>query len=450
MSHYNLGLEQNVLATLFTVDGSLDHVVNILKEDDFYAGRHQELYRIVKKLNNEGSPYDFLLVTEYLETHDLIKSVGGNDHLAKIMASESGLFNFVSYAERIKELSRHRILSSAIDKAKLTANNKELNIEEKFNDITSSLSSIERLDSDVQRVFTVDSLFDGLIQRITSAKDGVKNHVETGFPELDNKMRASAGDLVIIAARPSMGKSLLVMNMQAHLSKFSEGASVFISLEMNEDKLMDRLAASEADIRLTAIKDGALSEDEYARLMQFATARESMRLEIIRDTDATVSRIRSDVIKAKKRHGKISSIGVDYLQFMPGLDGHDKVDRIGEVTKALKKMAVEFECPVFLLSQLNRSVEQRPNKRPVNSDLRDSGTIEQDADQIIFIYREDYYKQKDGDKDLDGMADIIISKNRNGETGVVRLAFEGHMGRFSNSMPFHDSFNDIPAYGSEA
>lgn len=450
MSHYNLGLEQNVLATLFTVDGSLDHVVNILKEDDFYAGRHQELYRIVKKLNNEGSPYDFLLVTEYLETHDLIKSVGGNDHLAKIMASESGLFNFVSYAERIKELSRHRILSSAIDKAKLTANNKELNIEEKFNDITSSLSSIERLDSDVQRVFTVDSLFDGLIERITSAKDGVKNHVETGFPELDNKMRASAGDLVIIAARPSMGKSLLVMNMQAHLSKFAEGASVFISLEMGEDKLMDRLAASEADIRLTAIKDGALSEDEYARLMQFATARESMRLEIIRDTDATVSRIRSDVIKAKKRHGKISSIGVDYLQFMPGLDGHDKVDRIGEVTKALKKMAVEFECPVFLLSQLNRSVEQRPNKRPVNSDLRDSGTIEQDADQIIFIYREDYYKQKDGDKDLDGMADIIISKNRNGETGVVRLAFEGHMGRFSNSMPFHDSFNDIPAYGSEA
>ena len=113
-------------------------------------------------------------------------------------------------------------------------------------------------------------------------------------------------------------------------------------------------------------------------------------------------------------------------------------------------MAVEFECPVFLLSQLNRSVEQRPNKRPVNSDLRDSGNIEQDADQIIFIYREDYYKQKDGDKDLDGMADIIISKNRNGETGVVRLAFEGHMGRFSNSMPFHDSFNDIPAYGEQA
>lgn len=450
MSHYNLGLEKSIIATLFTVDGSLDHVINILEAEDFHAGRHQELYRIIKKLNSEGSPYDSVLVTEYLETNDLLKKVGGHDHLNSIMASEAGLFNFTHYAERIKNLSRHRALSSAIDKARVTASSNDSKVEDKINDIVNSLSKLEQTGDDVQRVFTVDSLVSGLIDRIASAKDGIKNHVETGFPELDNKMRASAGDLVIIAARPSMGKSLLVMNMQAHLSKFSEGASVFISLEMSEDKLMDRLAASEASIRLTAIKDGALSEDEYARLMQFASDRESMRLEIVRDTDATISRIRSDVIKAKKRHGKVSSIGVDYLQFMPGLDGHDKVDRIGEVTKALKKMAVEFECPVFLLSQLNRSVEQRPNKRPVNSDLRDSGNIEQDADQIIFIYREDYYKQKDGDKDLDGMADIIISKNRNGETGVVRLAFEGHMGRFSNSMPYHDSMNDIPSYGEQA
>ena len=135
---------------------------------------------------------------------------------------------------------------------------------------------------------------------------------------------------------------------------------------------------------------------------------------------------------------------------MEGLNGDDSVKRIGDVTRALKIMADEFDCPIFLLSQLNRSVEKRPNKRPIMSDLRDSGSIEQDADVIMFLYREDYYKKMAGETDFDGMADIIIAKNRDGETGTKRLVFEGHMGRFSNDMPYHDSFNDIPDYGSQA
>lgn len=448
MSHYNVGLEQNILATLFTVEGSLDLVSGVIIAEDFYAARHQELYSIVTKLHSEGSPYDYILIMEYLETRNLIDSVGGYNHLSKIMSSENGLFNFVSYAERIKELSRHRALSRIIDKARITAEQKDAKIEDKINEISASLLNIEQ-NSDTQQVFGFDDMAQQMFDQIDRVKSGIKPYLDTGFPELDDLMQVSNGDLVIVAARPSQGKSLIAVNMQSHLSKFKEGASVFFSVEMNELSVFQRIAASECAIPLQNIKNNTMTVDEWARMQRFISDKPTERLKVVRDTNLSVSSIRSNLVRLKRQYGSINSIGVDYLQLMAGLSGDDSVKRIGDVTRSLKIIADEFGCPVFLLSQLNRAVEKRPNKRPTMSDLRDSGSIEQDADIIAFIYREDYYKKMAGETDFDGMGDIIIGKNRNGETGTVRLAFEGHMGRFSNHMP-HYQADQIPPYGEQA
>ena len=177
-----------------------------------------------------------------------------------------------------------------------------------------------------------------------------------------------------------------------------------------------------------------MTEDDHANFFRFVSDQKDMRLTVVRKTLPSIGYIRTQLNRIKREKGKISSIGVDYLQLMEGMAGDDSVKKIGIVTSQLKAMGAEFECPVFLLSQLNRKVEERPNKRPMNSDLRESGRIEEDADIIAMCYREDSYKVQSGDKELDGMADIIIGKNRNGSLGDVRLVFEGGYGRFASLM----------------
>ena len=239
-----------------------------------------------------------------------------------------------------------------------------------------------------------------------------------------------------------MGKTLITVNMQSHLAKFKEGMSVFFSLEMTEARVTERLTAAESSVLISKIKNAkTMNEDEWARVMRFMSEQKDMRFQTIEKSNITLSQIRTHLNKIKREKGRINSIAVDYLQIMGGLDGQDYVRRIGDVTRTLKEMGKEFGCPVFLISQLNRSVEQRPNKRPMLSDLRDSGTIEQDADIVLMLYRDDYYKAKDGKTDFDNIAEVIVAKNRNGETGTARLLFEGQYGRFANL---------IPAYGSEA
>jgi len=290
-----------------------------------------------------------------------------------------------------------------------------------------------------------------MIERIAAAKDGINNFIASGFPELDNLMMIDAGNLVIVAARPSMGKTALVMNWLTHIAKYREGEAVFFSVEMPSDQVIDRLASAEASIDLTSIRKGNLSVDEWARMQRFISDQESMPLTIVDKKDITIAEIRTYLNKIKRETGgKLSAIGIDYLQIMGGLDGQYKIDNISTITRTLKALGHEFGCPVFLLSQLSREVEKRPNKRPIMSDLRDSGTIEQDADIIAMVYRNDYYEQKDkgGSGKLDGMGDIIIIKNRNGPTGTVRLGFEGKYARFTNHMPAIHELDEIPDYGS--
>ena len=272
----------------------------------------------------------------------------------------------------------------------------------------------------------------------------------TGFSELDKLIRIAAGNLVIIAARPSMGKSTLSLNILTNIAKCREGEAVFFSAEMPSDQVMNRLASAEAGINLTSIRKGELSVDEWDRMQRFSSEEKNMPLTIVGNSNLNIIEMRTQLNRIKRETGgKLSAIGIDYLQLMEDIIGQHKVDNVSTIIRTLKALGHEFGCPVFLLSQLSRDVEKRSNKHPIMSDLRDSCAIEQDADIITMIYRNDHYEQieKGDSAKLDGMADIIILKNTNGPTGTVRLAFEGQHSRFTNHMPAMHGLDEVPSYG---
>ncbi len=444
----HINAERSVLSTLLDNNDQYDVISNLISVGDFESVAHRDIYSAIVELAEKNQPHDLVMVADLLEARN--KDVDFdyiNKRLAEVSAAPRSMpKSLISHVELICEKSQRRkslqVLRGAVESLEGNTPTEDVN-----NAVISGISNLEQKEG-VKEVYSVDDMMKNLVERMASANAGVKTYFELGFPELDKLMKVRKGNLAVIGARPSMGKSLLVMNIQAHLAKFAEGVSVFFSVEMEQDDLMDRLTASETGIPIDAIVNCRMTEDQQASFQKFASSQKDMRLQVVRKTGLSVAQIRMHLNRLKREYGKIASIGVDYLQIMDGLNDEDSVSKIGATTTGLKAIASEFECPVFLLAQLNRDLEKRPNKRPVMSDLRGSGAIEQDADQIAFIYREDYYKQKDGNPDLDGMADIILSKNRNGKTGVVRLAFEGHMGRFSNHMPYHNSFNDVPEYGS--
>lgn len=445
----HLQAERSVLSTLLDNNDQYDVISNMIAVSDFEASAHQKIYAAIVELAEQNQPHDVVMVSELLSSQNREIDVKYLDkQLAEVSVAPIAMPRaLVSHAELIRDKSQRRkslqILKQAIEQLDGNAQTDDVN-----NTVVCSISDLEQKE-DVKESYNMDEMLDGLVARMQAANDGAKTYIDTGFPELDNYMQMGAGDLVVIAARPSMGKTLIAVNIQTHLAKFKEGTSVFFSLEMTEARVSERLAAAEAGVLISRIKNSAsMSEDDRAKFMRFISDKKDMRFQVIEKSNINLSQIRTHLNKIKREKGKISSIAIDYLQIMGGLDGQDYVRRIGDVTRTLKALGKEFNCPVFLLSQLNRSVEQRPNKRPMLSDLRDSGTIEQDADIVLMLYRDDYYKAKDGKTDFDGVAEVIVSKNRNGETGTARLSFEGQYGRFANLMP-HYQADDIPNYGEQ-
>ena len=443
----SLQAERSVLSTLLDNNDQYDVISNLIAVSDFESVAHQSIFKAIVELAEKNQPHDLVMVADLLETQS--KDIDFdyiNKRLAEVSAAPIAMpKSLISHVELIRDKSQRRkslqVLKQAIESLEGNALTDDVN-----NTVVSAISNLEQQET-TKESYSMDEMLEGLVARMQAANNGAKTYIDTGFPELDNYMQMGAGDLVVVAARPSMGKTLLAVNMQSHLAKFKEGVSVFFSLEMTEARVTERLAAAESGVLISRIKNSSLmSEDDRARFMRFISDKKDMRFKVIEKSNITLSQIRTHVNKVKREQGKISSIAVDYLQIMGGLDGQDYIRRIGDVTRTLKVMGKEFNCPVFLISQLNRSVEQRPNKRPMLSDLRDSGTIEQDADIVLMLYRDDYYKAKDGKTDFDNIAEVIVAKNRNGETGTARLSFEGQYGRFANLIPRHDD-DQIPNYG---
>jgi len=447
---HNLAIEQAVLAALMTVAESFEQVSEVLKENDFCVTRHKYIFRAIEKLAQENSPYDAVLVNDWLLKQNLIDAVGGEEYLMQLMAdSPSSFYNLETYAAKIKEFATLRnmikisteILQNAYD-------TKGRSVSEILDLAETNIFSIaeqhnnNKKDSGPKSISTVTAEVITKLDEL-SKLEGSLTGLSTGFIELDNKTYGmQSGDLIIVAARPSMGKTTFAMNLvESVLFNCNLPALVF-SMEMPADSIAMRLISSYGKVHQGHLRSGKLDGDEWSKVTGTILQLQEKHLYIDDSSALPPTELRARARRIAKQHGgKLGCIMVDYLQLMkvPGM-GDNRVGEISEISRSLKALAKEMQCPVIALSQLNRSLENRPNKRPVMSDLRESGAIEQDADLIMFIYRDEVYNKESKEA---GTAEIIIGKQRNGPIGSVRLAFEGQYTRFSNLSPeYYNQFDD--------
>ncbi|MDO5769525.1 MAG: replicative DNA helicase [Psychrobacter sp.] len=439
---HNIDIEKALLASLMSIEEAYDKVSEIVTKDDFYAGRHQHIFAAIAHLASVNEPYDTVMVHDWLDAQNLLKSAGGDSYLSDILSqSPATLFNLTAYAQRVRELSTLRqLITTGNEMLSLAYNPKDQSVSDILDSVEAKIFSInEQHNKRAQQRGPADinSVLSNVMESLAELKSNPDGMIglQTPFIELNNRTQGlQAGDLIIVAARPSMGKTTFAMNL-AEGVLFNENLPVVVfSMEMPAESIVMRLLSSWGAINQTHLRSAQMNEDEWSKMMNAVTHLQQKHLYIDDSTALPPSEMRSRCRRIAKNHdGKLGAVIVDYLQLMkvPNLEGN-RVGEISEISRSLKALARELECPVIALSQLNRSLENRPNKRPIMSDLRESGAIEQDADLIMFIYRDEVYNENSDQK---GIAEIIIGKQRNGPIGTVRLNFEGQFTRFGNLTP---------------
>lgn len=451
---HNLELEKTILATLMNVADSFEEIGDMINRQDFYAMRHQQIFSAISHLAGLNEPYDFMMVFEWLERQDLLKQAGGEAYLSQIIEqSPAAQFNLTAYAERVRELS---ILRQLIDAGRnilsLAYNTKGESLNNILDKVEADIFAInERYHrrSNQQGPVLVNQVLKNVIDELNLRKNMPNGMIglETSFLELNNKTQGlQAGDLIIVAARPSMGKTTFAMNLVQDVVFKHDLPAVVFSMEMPAESIVMRMLSAWGAIPQQNLRSGNMSEVEWASMMNAMTHLHTKKLYIDDSTALPPSEIRARCRRiAKENDGKIGIVMIDYMQLMKVPNMDNRLGEISEISRSLKSLARELNCPVIALSQLNRSLEHRPDKKPIMSDLRESGAIEQDADLIMFIYREEVYKK---DTDKKGIAEIIIGKQRNGPIGTVNLAFEGQYTRFSNLTPeFYQAQQEDNAFG---
>ncbi|OOR92115.1 replicative DNA helicase [Moraxella caviae] len=435
---HNIDIERALLASLMGIDESYEKVDGVVKEEDFYGERHKLIFRAITQLARVNDKHDALMVSELLTRQNLLEKAGGEEYLITINQSPATFFNIVSYAERVRELSVYRqLIKAANNMLNLAYHPKEQSVSDILDTVEADIFRInENYTSGVgkQGAQYIPDILQNVVERLQELKahDGMMIGLETPFDELNNKTQGlQKGDMVVVAARPSMGKTTFAMNLAE--SALLKGLPVVVfSMEMPAESIVQRLISSFGAINQTNLRSGNMDENEWARFSTAMTTLQNTHLYVDARNNLPPSEVRSTCRRLAKNHeGGLGMIIIDYLQLMkvPGME-NNRVGEIGEISRSLKALAREMDCPVIALSQLNRSLENRPNKRPVMSDLRESGAIEQDADLIMFIYRDEVYNKDKADNK--GFAEIIIGKQRNGPIGTVPLSFQGEYTRFVN------------------
>ncbi|MEX0603693.1 MAG: replicative DNA helicase [Marinobacter sp.] len=433
---HSLEAEQAVLGGLMLDNRRFDEVSEIITSSDFYRQDHRLIFGAAERLAAESEPLDVVTLAEFLERAGDIEDSGGLSYLAELAEKTPGATNIKAYSQIVRERSVLRqlievsggISDSAFNPLGRTSDEildeAERNVFRIAESRTQSGSGPQAINPILTKALTrIEELFESgdTITGLTS-----------GFKDLDDWTSGmQPSDLIIVAGRPSMGKTTFAMNMVEN-ALISTGEPILVfSMEMPADALVMRMLSSLGRIDQSRMRSGRLEEEDWPRLTSAVSLLKDKPL-YIDDTPAlspTEMRSRARRV-ARENNGKLSMIMVDYLQLMrvPG-SNEGRTAEISEISRSLKGLAKELNCPVVALSQLNRSLEQRPNKRPVNSDLRESGAIEQDADIIMFVYRDEVYNEDTQDK---GIAEIIIGKQRNGPIGTVRLAFIGKFTKFED------------------
>ncbi|MEN7344000.1 MAG: replicative DNA helicase [Pseudomonadota bacterium] len=433
---HSIEAEQSLLGGLMLDNNAWDGVVDVVSAEDFYRADHRLIFAGIGALTQQGQPCDVVTLSEHLDARGELNDAGGLGYLATLANDTPSAANVKAYAEIVRERSILRSLISAGNEIAGGA----------F--ATDGRKAAELLDEAERLVFEIAekgnrrggflSLAQVLPETINRIEElqksgGDVTGVSTGYTEFD-KMTAGLqpGDLVIVAGRPSMGKTTFAVNIAENAAIGSKVPTAIYSMEMGAEQLAFRMISSLGRVDQTHLRVGKFSDDDWARINTAVQLMSEAPI-FIDDTPAlSPTEVRARARRLKRQHG-LGLVVIDYLQLMqvPGT-AENRTNEISEISRSLKALAKELHCPVIALSQLNRSVEQRTDKKPVMSDLRESGAIEQDADLICFIYREEVY---DPDTPRKGTADIIISKQRNGPIGEIPLTFVGKYTKFENWVP---------------
>jgi replicative DNA helicase len=424
---HSLEAEASVLGGLLLDNSAWDRVGDMLTDNDFYRYEHRHVFAAISALINASRPADVITVYEHLQSLGKSEEVGGLAYLNSLAQYVPSASNIRRYAEIVRERSILRKLVSASDEIATNAfNTQGREVAKILDEAEQKIFSIGEEGSRMKQGFqSMDSLVVELLDRVQEMSENPNDitGVPTGFYDFDRMTSGlQPGDLIVLAARPSMGKTALAINIAEHVA-LNEGLPVAVfSMEMGASQLAIRIVGSIGRIDQGRLRTGKLTPDEWPRLTESIEKLRNVSLHIDETPGLTPSELRANARRLARQCGKLGLIVVDYLQLMSGSssDGENRATEIGEISRGLKMLAKELQCPVIALSQLNRSVETRTDKRPMMSDLRESGAIEQDADVIMFIYRDDYYNKESKEP---GVAEVIIGKQRNGPTGTVKLAF---------------------------
>ncbi|GGB88390.1 replicative DNA helicase [Marinobacterium zhoushanense] len=438
---YSMEAEQSVLGGLMLDNNAWDTVAEVVLEQHFYSGNHRSIYRTMQKLVDDGRPIDVVTLSEELDRTAELEQAGGLEYLVSLARNTPSVSNIRAYSEIVRDRA---LLRQMIEVANEIADNAFF---------PEGRASEEILNEAEQKIFKIaenrpnqggPEPINPLLKKAVDRIDHLFNNSDamtgttTGFDDLDARTGGlQPSDLIIVAARPSMGKTTFSMNLVENALMGTNKPVLVFSLEMPADQLVSRMLSSLGRIDQTKVRSGQLEEDDWPRLTAAVNMLKNKPLYIDDQPGISPNEMRARARRIVREHGELGLIMVDYLQLMSMKNGKSegRTQEISEISRSLKALAKEMECPVVALSQLNRSLEQRPNKRPVNSDLRESGAIEQDADVIMFIYRDEVYNEDSPEK---GVAEIIIGKQRNGPIGTTRLAFIGKYTRFENLAHSYD------------
>ncbi len=425
---YDIRAEKSVLGSMILEKDVVIDVAQILKSDDFYKGTHQEIFSAILSLFDRSIPVDLVTLNDELSKLGIADSIGGMQCLNDLTTAGILTGNAHHYAEIVREKSTLRKLINAsmeISENAYSAEKSE-HVLEKAEKLIFDISQNKTSD-DVSHIKEVLMDTYSQIERV-SKSDGNITGLPTGFYDLDLKTSGlQKSDLILLAARPSMGKTAIGLNLCQNIAKLTGEGVIIFSLEMSKAQLVQRILAAESNVGLAKIRNGNLTSDDWEKLANATSPITNSNI-YIDDTPAiTVMEMRAKCRRIKMEKG-LGLVLVDYLQLMSsGSKSESRQQEISNISRSLKGLARELDCPVIALSQLSRAPELRTDHRPILSDLRESGAIEQDADIVMFLYRDEYYNQ---DSEKKGIGELIIAKQRNGETGTIELAWFGDIVKY--------------------
>jgi replicative DNA helicase len=438
----DIDAEESLLSAIFINNDNLHDIIDILSPDDFYKGAHKKIFTSIMELAIKDEPADLVTVANRLNEKNELENVGGAAYLASISDAAPVAVNSIHYAKIIKEKASLRQLITASSGIIERCMKDQGDYSDIMDFAEASIFNIaeKKSKSNFQSLGELINLNIDKLEEQQGKAAGLSG-LSTGYPRLNNITSGLQGsDLIILAARPSMGKTAFALNIARNIAWEERRPVAVFSLEMSNEQLSMRLLTSEARIDSNRLRTGFISQEDWQNATDAAGILNEMPIFIDDTPNITAMEIRAKARKLYKKHNDIGVIIIDYLQLMKPPFKSDRRDlEIAEISRSLKALAKELNVPIIALSQLNRMLEQRADKRPMLSDLRESGALEQDADIVAFIYRDEVYN-KEADNPKKGTAEIIIAKNRNGATGVALMHFHGQYTRFEELAP--DSYTE--------